>query len=434
MCNGVWDMYHCGHANAWLQAKLAAKADLGDVEIIVAVHDGADVLHHKGRPTIFSDVERVAMAGACKWVSEAIAHVPYDVITASLLDRHHCDFVAHGDDMIILPGKPHMYSEAEAAGRFRMFPRTPGISTTAQRSRVHAVLGGGNVPGDPSTFPPTSEIFRRFGSQSPVAWAANAPTVYLSGAFDMYNPGDVALLDSAGALGKTLGARVVVGILHDSDVAALAGSELLPIVPMHERALCVMSHQAVDDVVLGAPLVLSEELIESLNICRVAMDARPLGRYGLPKDAWDVANAAGLSEEIIASVGSVSPELTAEAVLERQAKYFSEEKSKMHPVSMIQRSNQAMLFPSSVVGSLPRPDYLRELVMDRGVNGGPKPATCSINKSDLNLLHAGQVTTTQSRILSILEDLGLPSRCWHHPRFLARFLHTMAQIVSNRPI
>ena len=28
-----------------------------------------------------------------------------------------CAWVSHGDDMIILPGKPHMYSEAEAAVR-----------------------------------------------------------------------------------------------------------------------------------------------------------------------------------------------------------------------------------------------------------------------------------------------------------------------------
>jgi len=113
MCNGVWDMYHAGHANAWLQAKLNTGAAGQDVSIVVAVHDGADVLEHKGAPTIFDDAERRAMAEACKWVSGTVAHVPYDVITEQLMDEHGCAWVSHGDDMIILPGKPHMYSEAD---------------------------------------------------------------------------------------------------------------------------------------------------------------------------------------------------------------------------------------------------------------------------------------------------------------------------------
>ena len=40
MCNGVWDLYHAGHPNAWLQAKIANNAS----SVVVAVHDSADVL------------------------------------------------------------------------------------------------------------------------------------------------------------------------------------------------------------------------------------------------------------------------------------------------------------------------------------------------------------------------------------------------------
>lgn len=107
--------------------------------------------------------------------------------------------------MIILPGKPHMYSEAEAAGRFKMFPRTPGISTTSQRQRVAAALAFGQ-PGAPSMsvleaqvaanrsgFVPGSQHFAAFGS----GWNAGATeTVYAHGAFDLFNPGDVAFLEA----------------------------------------------------------------------------------------------------------------------------------------------------------------------------------------------------------------------------------------------
>ena len=58
MCNGVWDMYHAGHANAWLQAKLFTGAPGQDVSITVALHDSEDVHTNKGRPTVFDDAER----------------------------------------------------------------------------------------------------------------------------------------------------------------------------------------------------------------------------------------------------------------------------------------------------------------------------------------------------------------------------------------
>jgi glycerol-3-phosphate cytidylyltransferase-like family protein len=41
------------------------------------------------------------MASSCKWVDDTVTHVPYDVITPQLLDEHSCDWVSHGDDMIV---------------------------------------------------------------------------------------------------------------------------------------------------------------------------------------------------------------------------------------------------------------------------------------------------------------------------------------------
>ena len=187
LCNGVWDMYHVGHANAWLQAKLNTGAPGQEVSIVVALHDSESVHEAKGRPTVYDDAERAMIAAGCKWVEETVPHVPYDVITEELMDTHGCAWVSHGDDMIILPGRPHMYSEADAANRFRMFPRTPGISTTSQRQRVAAALAFGQ-PGAPpqaqlaaqvaanrSGFVPSATHFADFGRD----WsgAASASTV-----------------------------------------------------------------------------------------------------------------------------------------------------------------------------------------------------------------------------------------------------------------
>jgi glycerol-3-phosphate cytidylyltransferase-like family protein len=59
LCNGVWDMAHVGHYNAWLQAKLTT-GDSPDqqVSIVVALHDGEDVTRVKANTPVFDDDER----------------------------------------------------------------------------------------------------------------------------------------------------------------------------------------------------------------------------------------------------------------------------------------------------------------------------------------------------------------------------------------
>ena len=112
-----------------------------------------------------------------------------------------------------------MYSETAEVGRFRMFPRTPGISTSAQRRRADAAVRFANsvqplddsakvhlesvAVENSSSFVPSATHFTRFR-----CFPATAPTappvaaeegtkprvVYVHGAFDLYNPGDVAFL------------------------------------------------------------------------------------------------------------------------------------------------------------------------------------------------------------------------------------------------
>lgn len=89
LCNGVWDMFHVGHANAWLQARLTTGAPNQHVSIVVALHDSADTETKKGRPTIFDDAERQLMAQGCKWVDETVPNVPYDIITEELMDTNN---------------------------------------------------------------------------------------------------------------------------------------------------------------------------------------------------------------------------------------------------------------------------------------------------------------------------------------------------------
>ena len=54
------------------------------------------------------------MVKGCKWVDDTVSNVPYGVISEELMDSKGCAWVSHGDDLIVLPGEPGMYSEAEA--------------------------------------------------------------------------------------------------------------------------------------------------------------------------------------------------------------------------------------------------------------------------------------------------------------------------------
>eukprot|EP00657_Telonema_sp_P-1_P009722 TRINITY_DN395_c0_g1_i1.p1 TRINITY_DN395_c0_g1~~TRINITY_DN395_c0_g1_i1.p1 ORF type:complete len:199 (-),score=85.39 TRINITY_DN395_c0_g1_i1:287-883(-) len=85
--------------------------------------------------------------------------------------------------------------------------------------------------------------------------------VYIDGAFDLYHPGHVKMLEKAKALGDFL----YVGLHHDADINELQGANY-PVCTLHERALCVLSCKFVDEVVFGTPLEITPDLVSLLNI------------------------------------------------------------------------------------------------------------------------------------------------------------------------
>jgi ethanolamine-phosphate cytidylyltransferase len=89
--------------------------------------------------------------------------------------------------------------------------------------------------------------------------------VYLCGAFDLFNSGHVAALQAARKLGDFL----LVGIHDDATVNALRGHGM-PVLNLYERALSLLSCKYVDEVIIGAPWVITDELITSMNIAVVA--------------------------------------------------------------------------------------------------------------------------------------------------------------------
>jgi ethanolamine-phosphate cytidylyltransferase len=316
--DGCFDGMHFGHANALRQARA-----LGDV-LVVGINPEVEIRKHKG-PPVMTDHERFVAVDSVKWVDEVLTDVPYEV-TAEFLDKliheHNIDVIVHGDDPCIGADGQDVYKAVKAMGRFRTIKRTEGVSSTdivgrmllctrdhhldhldhhdgEVRSANHvrpAEASSVNTPGTSpnsrsapftrvSTFLPTTRRLIQFAG-GPKAPGPRDRVVYCDGTFDMFHAGHIETLRAARAEGEFL----LVGIHDDATVNAHKGSNF-PIMNLHERTLSVLSCKYVDEVIIGAPWCVTEDMITTMNISLVLhgthhdphFPAAEIDPYALPK-------------------------------------------------------------------------------------------------------------------------------------------------------
>jgi ethanolamine-phosphate cytidylyltransferase len=108
-------------------------------------------------------------------------------------------------------------------------------------------------------FLPTTRRIAQFSSgKTPTA---DDVVVYIDGTFDLCHGGHIEAFEAA----KKLGTFLLVGIHRDDDVNKMKGRNY-PIMNLHERILGVLSVRLVDEVVMGAPVQISADMIKSFNI------------------------------------------------------------------------------------------------------------------------------------------------------------------------
>lgn len=90
--------------------------------------------------------------------------------------------------------------------------------------------------------------------------------VYIQGSFDLLHHGHMKRLE----LAKSLGDFLYVG-LWDDEMCKYYRGDLFPIIPLQERVLMTLSCRHVDDVVIGAPYIITSDLISSLKINKVVV-------------------------------------------------------------------------------------------------------------------------------------------------------------------
>jgi ethanolamine-phosphate cytidylyltransferase len=253
--------------------------------------------------------ERYELLQHIKWIDEIAYDVPY-CPSLDTLRKVNADYVIHGDDIPYNSEGRCAYDEIIAARKLKIIKRTEGVSTTdivgrlllltrehlddpdakavakmIQQPDSAITSNGPEVMKTPKGVKmlTTARRIAEFSSRRPVT--DKDVVVYVDGAFDLFNVGHASTLKKA----RELGTYLIVGIYDDESVNELKGRNY-PIMNLHERVLNVCSCKWVDDVVIGAPRVLDEDMIKTLGIQIVAQ-----GSHTSSKHSENVESTGALS-------------------------------------------------------------------------------------------------------------------------------------------
>jgi len=322
--DGCFDGMHYGHANALRQAK-----ELGDY-LVVGIHSDAEIEFNKG-PTLMKERERYDAIKACKWVDEVVEAAPYTT-QVHVMDQYNIDFCVHGEDISLAADGTDAYALVKAAGRYRTIKRTEGVSTTDLVERILQILRENTSsaeetkPHSPYTrsspYVATSIKLAQFSNKREIT--PYDKVVYIDGSYDLFHVGHIEALKKA----KELGDYLIVGIYDDYVVKQIKG-EKYPIQNLYERILTVLSCKYVDDVVIGAPFFITDELLTLLKVKVVVHGKTPESHLLADKlaDPYKIPREKGLVVQIDSNLRLTTSEIV-ERVDKDRARYLARNKKK----------------------------------------------------------------------------------------------------------
>jgi choline-phosphate cytidylyltransferase len=105
--DGVFDMYHIGHAKVLEQAKKL----FPHTYLIVGVSGDKETIEKKGK-IVMNEQERSEILKHCRWVDEVLMPCPW-IVTIDFLRKHNIHYVAHDAIPYTGDGQEDIYSEVK---------------------------------------------------------------------------------------------------------------------------------------------------------------------------------------------------------------------------------------------------------------------------------------------------------------------------------
>jgi len=243
--DGCFDTMHSGHYNALRQAK-----QFCDV-LVVGVHSDEEITRNKGRP-VMRQAERYELLSHVKWIDEIMYDTPYSPLMSTLAAAR-ADFCIHGDDLPVGADGRGAYDEMRDNGKLKTVKRTVGVSTTDLIERIlKATDESGQTACDFRYHLATTRLVAEF---SPNRTPSRDDTiVYVDGMFDLFNIDHARVLEQA----KAFGTFLIVGVHPDG--------QSRPVMNLLERVLNVCACRHVDEVIIDAPLTVTEEMLATMRI------------------------------------------------------------------------------------------------------------------------------------------------------------------------